>query len=41
MGAWAIRPTIESYDMVCISDPFFAFCLRLGTPAGVGDPVTN
>jgi hypothetical protein len=41
MGAWAIRPTIESYDTVYISDPFFAVFLRWGTPAGVGDPVTK
>lgn len=31
----------ESLDMIYISDPFFAFFLRWGTPAGVGDPVRD
>jgi len=31
----------ESLDMIYISDPFFAFFLRWGTPAGAGSPATH
>ncbi|MGH2450902.1 MAG: hypothetical protein ACRDGE_06475 [Candidatus Limnocylindria bacterium] len=31
----------ETYDTIFISDPFFAFFLRWGAPAGVGDPLTT